>query len=108
MLFAESIESVDSTSHKEEQIFNSPRREEKEITEPKVVRGKQLCSKVWEQVDYMQFEEPSTKKPDLNVSLCLTTTDRLRKAKQRLEDCFVDDYFGKIKPFKREERGLRR
>ena len=44
------------------------------------------------------------KQPDLNISLRLDTTDQLRKAKKRMEYCFMDDYSMKMKQFKRVDR----
>ena len=41
------------------------------------------------------------KNPDLGR---INPTTHLRKAKRRMEDCFIDDYCAKIKTFKREER----
>ena len=41
---------------------------------------------------------------ELNVSLRLNTTDQLRKAKRRMEDCFIEDYSLKMKTFKRVDR----
>ena len=44
------------------------------------------------------------KQPELNISLRLDTTDQLRKAKRRMEYCFMDDYSMKMKPFRRLNR----
>ena len=44
------------------------------------------------------------KQPNLNISLRLDTTDQLRKAKRRMEYCFMDDYSMKMKPFRRVDR----
>ena len=45
-------------------------------------------------------EKPS----ELNVSLRLNPTDELRKAKRRMEHCFMEDYSVKMKAFKRVDR----
>ena len=52
----------------------------------------------------------STNKPreektlELDTSLRLNTTDELRRAKRRMEYCFMDDYSIKMKSFKRVDR----
>ena len=50
------------------------------------------------------IEEDVKKQPELGVSLRLHTSDELRRAKRRMEYCFMDDYSLKMKSFKRLDR----
>ena len=99
-MFADSIDAFEPISREEEQIFNSPRDQKKEVN----VVKKQRESTAWVQTDSVIKEENNNQTPAINVSLRLELTDELRKAKKRMESAFMDDYIGKIKKFKSDHR----
>ena len=104
VLFADSIDVFEPISPEEEQVFNIPNREERKTNESNPVIGKQSLSKCWEQTDSVLVDRSIKETPKVNVSLHLEPTDQIRKAKRRMESAFIDDYVGKIKPFKRDIR----
>ena len=67
--------------------------ETQETTIPRSVKQE----KSWFQCNSVMTESNDENKPELNTSLRLTSTDALRKAKRRMESCFIDDHCSKIK-----------
>ena len=100
-LFADNLDVFDTITDliQESQVLSKP---SEALVKP--LSGTQIKSKGWTQSDSVILDKCDKPTPDLNVSLCLTATDPLRKAKRRMEYCFMDDYFGKIKAFKQEDR----
>ena len=93
---------VDTSEFNADEVFNNSVGIFESIDNQSI--SKSVNQKGWTQVDATISSVSAKNPPDVNVSLRVDSTQQLRKAKRRMEDCFIADYMSKIKPFKREYR----